>query len=100
MENKDTIAIGLALGAVAPVIGYMITEGVFDLLVNFHLVSEGGEGLLSSRTRTIALIAICFNLVPFNYAKNRRYDNMMRGIVFPTLIYIAYWLYTYAGVLF
>lgn len=100
MDNtKDTIFVGLALGAVIPVLGFIITEFIFGVLASYGLMDEGGVGIYSGRTRTIALIALCFNLLPFNFAKNRRWDNTMRGIVFPTLIYVGLWLWTYKGVL-
>ncbi len=99
MENKDTIFVGLALGAIFPILGYIVTETIFGVLIDMDLMFEGGTGIFSKRTRTMSLIAICFNLVPFNFAKNRRWDNIMRGIIFPTLIYVGYWLYTYSSIL-
>lgn len=98
MEDRDNIFIGIALGAIVPVLGFFVVQFVFDQLVSFGLMSEGGQGMLSRRTRMIALLAICCNLIPFNYAKRHRLDNMMRGIVFPTLIYVGYWLYMYRSV--
>ena len=86
MENKDSIFIGLALGAVVPILGFVAVETLFNTLASMGWIDEGGTGIYSSRTRTIGLLAICFNLIPFNIAKNKRWDNTMRGMIFPTLI--------------
>ena len=100
MNEKNTIPIGLLLGAVTPVIGFLFFEGIFDALEYFGLIEEATSSSLSRRERTIALLAICSNLIPFNYCKKRKWDNALRGIVFPTLIYVAGWIYTYHSILF
>lgn len=99
-ENQyDTVIVGLAVGAVVPILGFIVTETIFGILVDMNLMSEGGTGIYSKRYRTMALIALCFNLIPFNIAKRNRWDNLMRGIVFPTLLYVGFWLYKYSSVL-
>ena len=100
MDNKDIIVVGLALGAIFPIAGFVIVETIFGLLTDMGLMEEAGTGIYSQRSRTMGLLAICFNLLPFNWAKNRKYDNIMRGIVFPTLLYVGYWLYLYSSILF
>ena len=98
-NSMDSIFIGLALGAVFPVIGFIMTETIFGLLTDMNLMEQAGTGVYSKRTRTVALIAICFTLIPFNFSKRRRWDDTMRGIIFPTLLYVGLWLYKYQGVL-
>ncbi len=95
MEDKDSIIMGLAVGAIVPVVGYMFIDFVFDLLVDFNLMSYVRDGLDTRRARTILLLAICFNLIPFNISKRRQWDDTMRGIIFPTLIYVGFWVYTF-----
>jgi len=98
-NQYDTVIVGLAVGAVVPILGFIVTETIFGILVDMNLMSEGGTGIYSKRYRTMALIALCFNLLPFNIAKRNRWDNLMRGIVFPTLLYVGFWLYKYSSVL-
>ena len=100
MNDKNTIPIGLLIGAVTPVIGFMFFEGIFDALEYFGMIEEATPSALPKRERTIALLAICTNLLPFNFCKKRKWDNAMRGIVFPTLVYVAGWIYTYYDILF
>ena len=100
MNDKNSIPFGLLLGAVIPVLGYVAFEGIFDALEYIGLIEEATLSSLARRERTIALLAICTNLLPFNYAKKRRWDNAMRGIIFPTLIYVGGWIYKYHSILF
>ena len=100
MNDKDTIVMGLMFGAIAPVFGYIIFDGIFSGLEFVGLIEEATSSALDRRERTVTLLAICFNLLPFQYARKRKWDKMMRGIVFPTLIYVAFWLYRYHDILF
>ena len=100
MDDKNTIVMGLLLGAVIPVIGFVVFESIFEGLEMIGLIEEATSSAYMRRERTIGLLAICCNLIPFNYAKKRRWDNMLRGVVFPTLIYVAAWIYRYHDILF
>lgn len=100
MNDNNSIPIGLLIGAVVPVLGFMVFEGIFDGLEYFGLIDAATSSAMPRRERTIALIAICCNLLPFNYCKKRKWDNAMRGIIFPTLIYVAGWIYKYYDILF
>ncbi len=100
MDNKNSIVIGLALGAIVPVVGYLLIDFIFLQLQNMGLMDEVKIMAYSSRERTTTLIALCCNLIPFNISRKRRWDNTMRGIIFPTLIYVGFWIYRYYAVLF
>lgn len=100
MNDRDSIFLGFFLGAVFPIIGFVLVEFIFGLLTDAGLMDAVSTSTMSRRTRTLALIGICFNLIPFNFAKSRRLDNTMRGIIFPTLIYVGFWMYQYSSALF
>lgn len=98
--EKDNILTGFVIGCMFPVLGFMTVSGLFSLLGEFGLM-EASSGMASGhRLRTVALIAICSNLIPFNYFKNQKADSSMRGIIFPTLVYVGFWFYKYYNVLF
>ncbi len=100
MSDKNSFVVGFALGCIVPVAGYTLVDFLFTSFTQagwIDAVSPSSEG---RRFRTIALIAICSNLIPFNIAKNQRWDDTMRGIVFPTLIYVAAWIWKFYGELF
>jgi hypothetical protein len=98
--EKDSKLLGFVLGAIVPVLAYILIEQAFELLSNYGLIaSSAGEGI-SRRMRSIGLFAICTILIPFNWAKRNYYDETMRGMIFPTLIYVGFWVYKYINVLF
>ena len=98
--EKDSFVFGLLLGAVVPVFGYIIIDFIFNSLVGYGLMAEVTFSTSGRRMRLILLLSICMCLIPFNVAKNQRWDNTMRGIVFPTLVYVAAWIYKFYGELF
>ena len=98
--EKDSIFTGIIIGMIVPVLGYYAVEGIFNLLMHFGLMEYASGNAVGRRLRTITLLAICFNLIPFNVAKNRYYDQTLRGIVFPTIIYVGLWVYKFKEVLF
>ncbi len=91
---------GFVLGAIVPVLGYICMEQIVNFLGSHGILEDiAGEGLMR-RFRTVGLIAICFNLIPFEYCRKFRLDDTMRGIVFPTIIYVGFWVYKYYNILF
>lgn len=100
MMDKNSIVTGLVLGCIVPVLGFVIVQFIFDTLTQFGLMAEVTASSEGRRLRTLALIGICFNLIPFNISKNNRWDQTMRGIVFPTLVYVGAWLFRFYSELF
>ena len=100
MMDKNSIFTGLVLGAVVPVLGFIVVEFIFSLLIQVNLMEYVDGSGTSRRMRTLALIGICSNLVPFHIARRNKWDNTMRGIVFPTLLYVGFWLYQFGSLFF
>ncbi len=89
MDYKDHLITGIILGIVTPIIGWILVPYIFDLIAN--LGGRGEFGTPTWRPRTLALIGLCCNLIPFQVAKVKRYDKTLRGITFPTIIFVAAW---------
>ena len=100
MMDKNSIVTGLVLGCIVPVLGFIVVQFIFYTLTQFGLMAEVTASSEGRRLRTLALIGICFNLIPFNISKNNRWDQTMRGIVFPTLVYVGAWLFRFYSELF
>lgn len=82
--------LGLVLGLMIPFVGYAL------LLIGYEQLDEMGitnNKTLSEdfRERTIGLLAISFNLIPFAIYNAKRHINTMRGLVFPTMIFVVIW---------
>lgn len=91
MERKyDRFITGFIVGIMVPIAAYGILLTVYDLLV--ETVLTGSQGF---RERSLALFALCFNLLPFHYFRRRHMDNAMRGMIIPTMIYVVLWVYFY-----
>ena len=99
MNEKDSIFIGLAVGAIVPVLGFLGIQFIFEQLSIAGLMDSGGTGYYSKRFRSLALFSLCCNLIPLNVFRKRKWDNAMRGVVFPTLIYAGFWVYKYMSIL-
>ena len=92
MLQKDSLPLGLLIGLLVPFVGYAVLLELYDQLASSQVISDIGM-TESFRSRTIALLALCFNLIPFSlYNKNRCY-NTMRGMVFPTVILAIVWFF-------
>jgi amino acid permease len=95
MIDKNSWIFGLLLGAITPVIGFVVVEYIFDLLISVGWMPEAGISGSSRRYRTMLLLALMSILIPFHFAKNKRWDETMRGIMIPTLIYVCAWVYKF-----
>lgn len=89
--QQDKIIVGLILGFLLPVVGYAILLEIYDQLSSSGIISDEGFSR-TFRERTIALLAICFNLIPFTFFNKKRMQNGMRGLVFPTVLFVITWL--------
>lgn len=100
MIEKNSVFTGLVLGALVPVLGYVVIEFIFGLLAQAGLMEYVTGGGVSRRMRTLALLGICCNLIPLNVSRKHKWDNTMRGIVFPTLLYVGFWIWQFGRILF
>lgn len=96
-ENNSFIntqmLIGFAIGVTVPVFGYVIVEFIFEQLTNAGVMNELGSSLsVVKRLRTLAVLAIATNLIPFQLLRGRREFEKMRGILLATFIYAIVWV--------
>ncbi len=98
--EKNSFLMGFVLGAIVPVAGFYLVENIFDVLTQMGWMDEVSMSTGARRYRTMALLAMCCNLIPFNISKVKKWDNTMRGIIIPTLIYVVAWVYTFYDQLF
>lgn len=99
IQHQDRLWIGLLIGAMVPFIGLGLLLTFYEWLENAGLASPIG---LSNqfRLRTLSILALALNLIPFTIYNRRFYIHTMRGIIFPTLIYVGIWVWYFHGELF
>lgn len=91
MLKRDNIFIGLGLGILIPLISFLLLFFLFNQLESAGMAS--GEGFSASfRERTLAIVAICINIIPFNFFQKRRFTQSMRGLSIATVIYALIWV--------
>ncbi len=94
--NKNSILVGIIVGAIIPFVGMAVLLEIWDQFESSGIVSD--EGLtMNFRRRTLALIALSLNFIPFIIYNKKYYTDAMRGVVFPTVIYSIAW-FVYYGV--
>lgn len=91
MFDKNSIWLGIALGLAVPFVGYAILLSIYDYLDASGVLVRTGLSP-TFRQRTLMVISLCLNLLPFNYYQRIKYTDTMRGIVFPTAIYVIAWI--------
>jgi len=97
--HKDALIIGAIVGLVIPFVGYALIMEIYDQLENSGVISDIGLSE-TFRKRTMALLAICLNLIPFSIYNRRYMYNSMRGIIFPTVVYVITWLVYFSSSIF
>jgi hypothetical protein len=91
--KKNAVLSGVILGLVIPFVGVavlmMLDEWIVDL-VNSPVYN-------GQKQRTLFLLGICLNLIPFQYFRNQRRTQSMRGVGIMTMIYAAAWFVYFAS---
>ncbi|NRB64252.1 MAG: hypothetical protein HRU40_14715 [Saprospiraceae bacterium] len=91
MLKRNQIWVGLIIGLLIPFVGYAL---LLVILEEIHAAGylQGGQGVFIFRKRTILLMAICLNLIPFSFFQRIRHPKSMRGVLSATLIYSLVWI--------
>jgi len=100
MLKNNSLSEGLVWGLFVPLVGYIVLTAMMQGLESTR--DEIGGQLFSEgfRRRTFAIVAIGLNSIPMNIAFKRRQTDTMRGIVLPTFVYVAAWLYVFGSYIF
>jgi hypothetical protein len=94
-SNKNSLWLGLLISICLPIMVYGILLTLYDQLEAMGAMSNGGRFSPDFRKRTLALVALCSNLIPFNIFRKRKWDEAMRGMVVPTMAYVIAWLWVF-----
>jgi len=98
--NRNSTLFGFCMGVVAPVLGFFLVRGAFDLMVNFNLMDYSSMDMGSKRLRTVTLIAICFNILLLQRFKSKQEAPVVKGIAMATMLYAGVWVFMFAKSLF
>ena len=84
---KDKFIYGFLTGIILP----SITLGI--LLLISKALNDNHASQIRFKMSTICILAICSNLIPTIFANRLRYENYIRGIMFPTVIGSFAWFF-------
>lgn len=89
ISKYDNIAVGLVVSFVVAFIAYAL------LLQAQEFISGQFGRPVTFRENTIALLAICLNVLPMNYFRRRYHNKSLRGLVIGTMLLAGVWFFYY-----
>jgi len=93
--RKDSVWVGLAIGILIPVGVYGILRLLYQLLDVAGILTDVGFAE-DFRTRTLALVAICSNLILMQTFRKRHFQNeTIRGMLVASMILVAIWFWMF-----
>jgi amino acid permease len=94
-DFNKSIWIGILIGIAIPIVGYAIVLIIFEKLAKAGLI-QSSQGMFSiAQERTIWVLGIMFNMIPFQYFKFKKADRAMTGVVMMTILAVFIWLFYY-----
>jgi hypothetical protein len=93
--KKDSVWIGLLFGLLIPIAVYLFLLLIYQLMDSMGIFSDVGFAE-DFRTRTLALIAICSNLVFMQtFRKSHHRHETTRGILIASMILVGIWFWKF-----
>ena len=89
VPKNDKLITGLAVSLVVPVIAY------FLLLQLQGMIATGAGRNIQFEPRTLALVAICLNVMPLNYFRKTYRNRSLRGLASGTMLLALAWFFYY-----
>lgn len=94
LHPYNKLITGILTGLCVPFASYGILLMIYDKLDYYDIFNPVGLAP-NFRERSIALFAIICNIIPLQLFNRKNFLDAMRGIVFPTLLYVVLWMYFY-----
>jgi putative effector of murein hydrolase LrgA (UPF0299 family) len=93
--RKDSVWNGLIIGLIIPLAVYGVLLLLYTLMDTLGVFSDVGFAD-DFRTRTLALISICSNLVLMQvYRKSHFHHETIRGMLIASMILVAIWFWLF-----
>jgi hypothetical protein len=85
---RDKKWVGALVGLVVPFVAFALLLMLNDWLEASKFRLPGNQTFAFDE-KTLYVLAVCANLLPFRFYRLRRLDDTLTGIVLPTLVYVA-----------
>ena len=87
MFKKDSLAFGATIGAIIPMVLYLLITEVFTKEIDGEAVSRFDES-------TVLVLSIVANLIPFSYFMKRpQFENRGKGVLMVTFLFAAVYIF-------
>jgi len=93
VPRNDNLLVGLAVSFIVPAIAYVLIGQLMGMISG----SAGRDVVF--KPRTIALIAICLNVMPLNYFRKVYRNRSLRGLATGTMVLALAWFFYYGRAL-
>lgn len=93
-NQKIQVGKGILFGLLVPFISFAILLMLNEKLSALLFAEVLKEDLILDR-KTVAILAICFNLIPFHLFDKKRQAKAMRGIMLSTFMLVVLWLFIF-----
>lgn len=87
VPKNDQLWVGLLVSLIVPTIAYFLL-GQLQVMI-----SEGSGRPISFELRTVALVAICLNVMPLNYFRKTYRNRSLRGLATGTMLLAVAWFF-------
>ncbi len=87
VPRNDHILIGLVVSLIVPAIAYFLL-----LQAEGSLAQSSGKPIVFEQ-RTLALVAICLNVLPLNYFRKVYRNRSLRGLATGTMVLALAWFF-------
>ena len=95
LMKKDSVWVGIGIGLFCPVALYSLFLLLYYFLETIGVFNEVGFAD-DFRTRTLALVSICANLLIMqSYRKSHRHHETIRGILIASMILVGVWFWMF-----
>ena len=92
--KKDSVWFGIGIGLLVPAAIYAVLITIYTLLDTMGIFSDVGFAE-DFRIRTLALFAVCGNLVLMQRFRNSYRHETMRGILIASMILVLIWFFIF-----
>jgi len=87
VPKNDHLLTGLIVSLIIPTVAY------FLLLQLQEMIGQGSGRAITFELRTVALVAICLNVMPLNYFRKTYRNRSLRGLATGTMILAMAWFF-------
>lgn len=95
--RRNEILTGAIWGVLIPFVGVAVLMVIDETIVDMDIPLPNNNIYLGQKLRTLYLLAICLNLIPFQIFRNRRMDKALRGIGLVTIVYAIIWFFYFSS---